>query len=639
MATTPENVDNVSDFLKCPICLEIYKKPKSLPCLHTFCEACLQEYIESENNHEVTDKEDSNPKVDHSGVQCPTCRDITLMEKGISKCVWVQKLPNNFFIISLLDKQSIKEKNKTCDPCTSDGKKEFALSWCVNCSEALCQQCQQDHKKFKALRNHKLLDLNSAKIREATSTLSGFIPCSEHPSSQAQVFCRDHRDTCCTLCATVRHRSCSEISTLEEAAKEVKNEKLTLDLEKRLEELRANLQRRISENRDRLKNLKTSKESIEKEGSTLVNGAHQHLTKLEATFHDELQNIFQNKSSSLDNEFLKLSNLLSTAMYQKHILTVSMAEGSNEECFVERENILSRENEIRNDSENVKSDLSLASMNFNFNLELKDITFKIKALGSFSKKEEKIYCMQKGQINLIKKVKLCNGICSAVFHQEDVLITDNDKKEILVLDFSLNCKSSIVMKGSPRDITVDGYGRVFVSLPNEFEVIEVDIISKTARKLFSTHIACYGLLWCNGAFYVANGETIEMYSQDGMRQCAIKSSNTWMMGKSPKEELLCTQNDAVVKNALLTEEKKIFTRPGVNLRGIDTDSEGNIYIVGMSNNTLFQLTSDGKLLQKVNLKNLQLQELWMVCLNNKNNIVITTHKGDVALFEVVCKEQ
>lgn len=31
--------------LNCGICLERYKSPKVLPCLHTFCQTCLAEYI------------------------------------------------------------------------------------------------------------------------------------------------------------------------------------------------------------------------------------------------------------------------------------------------------------------------------------------------------------------------------------------------------------------------------------------------------------------------------------------------------------------------------------------------------------------------------------------------------------------
>ena len=381
MATTPESVDNFSDFFKCPICLEIYKKPKSLPCLHTFCEACLQEYIDSENNPEATDKEDPKPKVEdlkatHSVVQCPTCRDVISMEMGESKDAWLQKLPNNFFILSLLDKQSIKDKSKTCDPCTSDGKKEIALSWCVNCSEALCQQCQKYHQKFKAFRNHSFLDLNSIKTIDEASSLRGFIPCSEHPSSQAQVFCRDHHNTYSTLCATVRHRSCSEISTLEEAARKVKNEETTKNLDKRLDELKEALEKKTLQKRTSQDNLKMSKESIETEGNDLINKAIQHLKTIESTFHNELQCQYKKDFSILDGEISNLSNLLSAVLYQKHVLTVSLAEGSNEECFVERENILRRENEIRKDYEKVKTDPSLAVMVLTMNPELKKLCFK-----------------------------------------------------------------------------------------------------------------------------------------------------------------------------------------------------------------------------------------------------------------------
>jgi len=39
------------EFLVCKICLESYKNPKSLACLHTFCEDCIENHIASESTY------------------------------------------------------------------------------------------------------------------------------------------------------------------------------------------------------------------------------------------------------------------------------------------------------------------------------------------------------------------------------------------------------------------------------------------------------------------------------------------------------------------------------------------------------------------------------------------------------------
>ncbi|XP_055973529.1 tripartite motif-containing protein 2-like [Sorex fumeus] len=69
-------------FLICSIYLERYKNPKVLPCLHTFCERCLQNYIPA---HSLT-------------LSCPVCCQTSILpEKGMAA------LQNNFFITNLMD--------------------------------------------------------------------------------------------------------------------------------------------------------------------------------------------------------------------------------------------------------------------------------------------------------------------------------------------------------------------------------------------------------------------------------------------------------------------------------------------------------------------------------------------------------
>ncbi|KAL5486529.1 hypothetical protein EMCRGX_G019022 [Ephydatia muelleri] len=47
MAASNETLfeEKFKSLLTCPICYEIYKEPRSLPCLHTYCAKCLEEFF------------------------------------------------------------------------------------------------------------------------------------------------------------------------------------------------------------------------------------------------------------------------------------------------------------------------------------------------------------------------------------------------------------------------------------------------------------------------------------------------------------------------------------------------------------------------------------------------------------------
>ncbi|XP_076112788.1 uncharacterized protein LOC143080688 [Mytilus galloprovincialis] len=97
------------DILTCAICLEKFIKPKSLPCLHTFCEGCILTFITSEleklegNNH----------------IECPVCRaTVQLPKKECTPKEFVDQMPTNFLINGLLEKETTKRseiKALKCD--------------------------------------------------------------------------------------------------------------------------------------------------------------------------------------------------------------------------------------------------------------------------------------------------------------------------------------------------------------------------------------------------------------------------------------------------------------------------------------------------------------------------------------------
>ena len=118
--------------LTCPVCLEHYTNPKTLPCLHSFCQHCLEGLPLDKKN-----------KINY--LYCPTCRRHTeLPKKG------AEAFPAAFTLNNLKEMQSLlKNTRDSIIPqeatCSDHGRPlEF---FCATCSTEICSHC--------SVRNHK----------------------------------------------------------------------------------------------------------------------------------------------------------------------------------------------------------------------------------------------------------------------------------------------------------------------------------------------------------------------------------------------------------------------------------------------------------------------------------------------------
>ena len=78
------------EFLVCKICLESYRRPKCLACLHTFCEDCIESHVVAESSYKKY--------TDYREFTCPLCRKRTQLAAG-----GVKRLPDNFLVASLAE--------------------------------------------------------------------------------------------------------------------------------------------------------------------------------------------------------------------------------------------------------------------------------------------------------------------------------------------------------------------------------------------------------------------------------------------------------------------------------------------------------------------------------------------------------
>ncbi|XP_062619083.1 E3 ubiquitin-protein ligase TRIM33-like [Saccostrea cucullata] len=197
----------------CSICYEVYKSPKSLPlCLHTFCKNCISSYASS-----VLKSSNSDNK---SELLCPICRRKYIIVDDLTK--WINGLPHNHVIDQLI---GLMEKSENeCDSCKRREKESVATNRCLDCCDNLCDDCTCYHKGHRYSMDHTVLKIEELKSQKQ----AGFhMFCKKHENRKLEVYCFDHEGPYCLMCATMEHRTCKQVESLEECSKLYTEEKLT----------------------------------------------------------------------------------------------------------------------------------------------------------------------------------------------------------------------------------------------------------------------------------------------------------------------------------------------------------------------------------------------------------------------------
>ncbi|XP_078665179.1 uncharacterized protein LOC144907712 [Branchiostoma floridae x Branchiostoma belcheri] len=130
MGSAPSNLKReVHEELSCTICLELFTRPKVLPCQHTFCQDCLQ---------------------DHAGrggtFQCPNCRQqVTPPPQGVAG------LPDNLMAANMCEKvrkqetllEETEKQPQSGNMCSFHPSEEVKL-YCKQCNLPVCTECYEE---------------------------------------------------------------------------------------------------------------------------------------------------------------------------------------------------------------------------------------------------------------------------------------------------------------------------------------------------------------------------------------------------------------------------------------------------------------------------------------------------------------
>ncbi|XP_066298912.1 tripartite motif-containing protein 3-like [Branchiostoma lanceolatum] len=146
--------EQISEELTCSICLELFTRPKVLPCQHTFCQDCLQDLASR-----------------RVPFQCPNCRQVVkLPRQGVAG------LPDSHIVANMCNKlqnqaklsEDPRKQSQSGNRCSFHPSEEVKF-YCKQCNMPVCNECLDEMHS-----DHGTISLKKAS-RERKAPFQAFI--------------------------------------------------------------------------------------------------------------------------------------------------------------------------------------------------------------------------------------------------------------------------------------------------------------------------------------------------------------------------------------------------------------------------------------------------------------------------------
>uniref|UniRef100_A0A8C5JZU5 Transcription intermediary factor 1-beta n=1 Tax=Jaculus jaculus TaxID=51337 RepID=A0A8C5JZU5_JACJA len=232
-------------------------------------------------------------------VDCPVCK-----QQCFSK-----DIVENYFMRDCGNKASSdsQDANQCCTSCEDNAP---ATSYCVECSEPLCETCVEAHQRVKYTKDHTVRSTGPAKTRDGERT----VYCNVHKHEPLVLFCESCDTLTCRDCQLNAHKD-HQYQFLEDAVRNQR--KLLASLVKRLGDKHATLQKNTKEVRSSIRQVSDVQKRVQVDVKMAILQIMKELNKRGRVLVNDAQKVTEGQQERLERQHWTMTKI---QKHQEHIL-------------------------------------------------------------------------------------------------------------------------------------------------------------------------------------------------------------------------------------------------------------------------------------------------------------------------------
>ncbi|XP_071149176.1 E3 ubiquitin-protein ligase TRIM71-like [Mytilus edulis] len=553
-----------------------------------------------------------------------------------------------------------------CGPCSVRHITKPSTHWCLECEEAVCDDCQEHHKVLKATRGHEIIPID--KYKSLPSFITDIQQSCTYHNEKYQQYCVAHALPICFKCIK-EHQKCNVIP-LDEITNNAKTSGQLQDLETRLKDLLHNIDRIKMDRKVNLVSIEERKELHLVEIQQTRNQIKKRLNKLEKEIIQDLEkkecqckkNIQTILSSVKEKE-----NLITE--YQTNLQSIKQHASDLQTFLVMRDieiKVLENEQYLQYLVETGKFEpvdlickvdpgvLSISNSVMNFgSIEIKTTSSNIRLIRAKDKQAQ----LQVTPTKSIDDLKLIlqktittggvnvRGCCMSV--NGEYFFTDYDiRKQLNVVASDGKFKFFMLLDPSCGfDITFINEKTIAITSGDSNEHIGIDIINIESRKkikFISLPDRPWGITRDQDSLFVCvkrrgiyRVNTLD-YTTSHLISCnlsgatyiSVFAEKIYYTDWSNHTVDCCDRNGSSVWRF---KEESVLRNP----RGITVDNDGHVFVVGELSSNVVIISNDGKHHRHILTKEQGLSELSAIFFDKQmGKLLVANTRKNAFLYSV-----